>query len=270
MRQATWGGDDTIVFQTHANRGLSRVSIQDGSVSPATRLGASERDNHFWPRFLEDGRRFLSPGRGGLAVGSLESEEPSRLVDGWQGFGTLGYTLGHVLYQQDGGLFARPFDERRLEFSGDPVRLLEEIPVSGPGQVPFSVSSNGVLVYWTHQGGEPREFRWIARDGTVSDPLTAPAEYSGWDLAADADRIVFSRFDDGGRRNIWLYDLARGDEQPITFGSPDIKVGRSPGRSDQELCDLGRNRLIHGFFWDLPEQYFLASVDGRLRRPRSG
>ena len=54
------------------------------------------------------------------------------------------------------------------------------------------------------------------------------------------------------------------------LGSPDIKVGRSPGRSDQELCDLGRNRLIHGFFWDLPEQYFLASVDGRLRRPRSG
>ena len=57
---------------------------------------------------------------------------------------------------------------------------------------------------------------------------------------------------------------------PVIFGSPDIKVGRSPGRSDQELCDLGRNRLIHGFFWDLPEQYFLASVDGRLRRPRSG
>ena len=56
----------------------------------------------------------------------------------------------------------------------------------------------------------------------------------------------------------------------VFYGSPDIKVGRSPGRSDQELCDLGRNRLIHGFFWDLPEQYFLASVDGRLRRPRSG
>ena len=53
-------------------------------------------------------------------------------------------------------------------------------------------------------------------------------------------------------------------------GSPDIKVGLSPGRSDQELCDLGRKRLIHGFFWDLPEQCFLASVDGRLRRPRSG
>ena len=60
------------------------------------------------------------------------------------------------------------------------------------------------------------------------------------------------------------------EERPKKGGSPDIKVGLSPGRSDQELCDLGRKRLIHGFFWDLPEQCFLASVDGRLRRPRSG
>ena len=65
-------------------------------------------------------------------------------------------------------------------------------------------------------------------------------------------------------------EVARVLATPAISGSPDIKVGRSPGRSDQELCDLGRNRLIHGFFWDLPEQYFLASVDGRLRRPRSG
>ena len=60
------------------------------------------------------------------------------------------------------------------------------------------------------------------------------------------------------------------DRRSVKLGSPDIKVGLSPGRSDQELCDLGRKRLIPGFFWDLPEQCFLASVDGRLRRPRSG
>ena len=54
---------------------------------------------------------------------------------------------------------------------------------------------------------------------------------------------------------------------PGFYGSPDIKVGRSPGRSDQELCDLGRNRLIHGFFWDLPEQYFLASSTAATQAP---
>ena len=35
------------------------------------------------------------------------------------------------------------------------------------------------------------------------------------------------------------------------YGSPDIKVGGSPGRSDQESYDLGRMRLIHGFLWDV-------------------
>ena len=81
-------------------------------------------------------------------------------------------------------------------------------------------------------------------------------------------RDAFAFFESNERqRTIWLVV----DHQDARIkGSPDIKVGRSPGRSDQELCDLGRNRLIHGFFWDLPEQYFLASVDGRLRRPRSG
>ena len=77
----------------------------------------------------------------------------------------------------------------------------------------------------------------------------------------------------GVRRLVGECRVEAGQEthrHPQKTGSPDIKVGLSPGRSDQELCDLGRKRLIHGFFWDLPEQCFLASVDGRLRRPRSG
>ena len=72
-------------------------------------------------------------------------------------------------------------------------------------------------------------------------------------------------FDDGA-----ALPLEAADIETVIVALLTSKWGRSPGRSDQELCDLGRNRLIHGFFWDLPEQYFLASVDGRLRRPRSG
>ena len=63
---------------------------------------------------------------------------------------------------------------------------------------------------------------------------------------------------------------AAATQMRMVIGTALLTSKRSPGRSDQELCDLGRNRLIHGFFWDLPEQYFLASVDGRLRRPRFG
>ena len=45
--------------------------------------------------------------------------------------------------------------------------------------------------------------------------------------------------------------MPRREVMPPISGSPDIKVGLSPCRSDQESCDLGRKRLIHGFFWDL-------------------
>ena len=85
-------------------------------------------------------------------------------------------------------------------------------------------------------------------------------------LVDDEREAVYARL----RGGEVVIDKLETREHGDKIGSPDIKVGRSPGRSDQELCDLGRNRLIHGFFWDLPEQYFLASVDGRLRRPRSG
>ena len=89
MRQATWGNDDTIVFQTNSGQALSRVSVQDGSVNPATRFLEGDV-NHLWPRFLEDGRRFLYPLFGALAVGSLDGEESRRAWDDGQDIATIG------------------------------------------------------------------------------------------------------------------------------------------------------------------------------------
>ena len=106
-------------------------------------------------------------------------------------------------------------------------------------------------------------------DGTLNRALNDFAsDRSRSNVCRDGKKRVF----DGSGVFVEARALQEGEDRfgPVVDGFPDIKVGRSPGRSDQELCDLGRNRLIHGFFWDLPEQYFLASVDGRLRRPRSG
>ena len=60
-----------------------------------------------------------------------------------------------VLFVQDGVLFARPFDERRGEFAGEARRILDGIPVTGPGRAPFSVSAAGVLAFWTNAFGPP-------------------------------------------------------------------------------------------------------------------
>ena len=72
------------------------------------------------------------------------------------------------LFVQDASLFARPFDEKRLEFAGEAIRVLDGIPVIGPGRAPFSVSASGVLAYWPYPGREPRPF--IGSRGMAARP----------------------------------------------------------------------------------------------------
>ena len=137
------------------------------------------------------------------------------------------------------------------------------------------VAAWGLVSWYAPDSAPPRG---VTRRAVDLPPDASFAHRSRLAIAPDGSRVALSLLR-GQESHIYLRDLSSVDATLLPgtegghgpfFGSPDIKVGRSPGRSDQELCDLGRNRLIHGFFWDLPEQYFLASVDGRLRRPRSG
>jgi len=77
--------------------------------------------------------------------------------------------------------------EERGETGVTPTSALAAYDPATGEQVWYAESEGATNGGNLHQGGEPREFRWIARDGTVSDRLTAPAEYSGRDLAPDAD-----------------------------------------------------------------------------------
>ena len=64
------------------------------------------------------------------------------------------------------------------------------------------------------------QFRWVDRDGAVSEPLTEPAWYGGtnasWDLSPGGDQVAVRRLTAGGGGTLWLRDLVRGGEQPIT------------------------------------------------------
>ncbi len=89
-------------------------------------------------------------------------------------------------------------------------------------------------------------------------------------------RIAFSRFDVGGRRNIWVYDLARGDERPITFDgdssaplwSPDSESvvftsarGRGPNLFREVLTKGTEERLTESARVQIPQSWD-ASGDG--------
>ncbi len=108
---------------------------------------------------------------------------------------SLAYVPGYIFFVQDATLFARPFDETRLEFSGEPIRIVDGIPVMGPGRAPFSVSATGVLAYWPYPPGRRPSFigssgmaaplpRWAHRPSTpASRSRPMPA---GWRFRAPA------------------------------------------------------------------------------------
>ena len=133
------------------------------------------------------------------------------------------------------------------------LRILKQADAcTKPGEVGALLRREGLysslLANWRRQreAGALREMR-----GRRRGPTPRPVDRAS---SSSRRRIAGSSGSCSGRRR----------------SSPSKKKGSPTSKqssSDQELCDLGRNRLI---VLRLPEQYFLASVDGRLRRPRSG
>ena len=213
---AAWNAEDVIIFSPARPGGLSRVSARGGQVAPATK---PTEGSHFWPQFLSDGEHFIYvttiPAR--LNVGSLRNEPPRELMTFPVRISSVAYVPGYILFVQDSTLFARPFDEKRLEFSGEPVRVVDGIPVIGFGRAPFSVSAAGVLAYWPYAVGTPSVLRWFDRNGRASAAVDTPAQYIGFAISPDDRQLALSRTGKDGGADLWVRDLARGTETQLTF-----------------------------------------------------
>jgi eukaryotic-like serine/threonine-protein kinase len=224
---AAWNTDDVIVFPRSRPGGLSRVSAQGGPVVPAT---TPTEGSHFWPQFLRDGEHFIYvttiPSR--LNVGSLRSEPPRELMKFPVRISSVQYVPGYILFVLDSTLFARPFDEQRLEFSGAAIRVVDGIPVIGFGRAPFSVSAAGVLAFWPYAVGTPSVLQWFDRAGRPSPAVDTPAQYIGFAISPDGRQLALSRAGKDGGADLWLRDLAHGTEQQLTFDAAAFTPQWSP------------------------------------------
>jgi serine/threonine protein kinase/Tol biopolymer transport system component len=255
---AAWNADDVIVFPA-AVGGLSRVSAQGGQVSPVTKGEGS----HLWPQFLADGEHFIyaAPVPASLYIGSLGGEAPKTLMKFPVRVSSLAYVPGYVFFVQDAALFARAFDETRLDFSGDAIQILDGIPVTGPGRASFSVSAAGVLAFWPYPVGMPAVLRWFERDGRTSPAMDAPAQYVGFALSPDGRRLVFSRTTGNGGADVWLRDLSRGTESQLTFDGAAFTPQWSPD---------GTRIVFSGPGQSPPPKLFIRTVAGAGAASRIG
>jgi hypothetical protein len=151
-QRSTSNRDGVTIF---ANSVLRRADANDGTPRAITQLDKSLNETfHSTPWFLPDGRHFLylvgstNPENRAVYVGSLDSTMKKRLMSSQSK--ALYVSPGFLLYLEGSVLMARPFDADRLEFTGKPLAVAEDVASvedGGPGA--FYASAAGTLIYQT-------------------------------------------------------------------------------------------------------------------------
>jgi Tol biopolymer transport system component len=209
---AAWDGG-SIVFALQGR--LQRVPEAGGKPEPVTNHEEGET-LHNVPDTLPDGKGLIFMARRGSPetdriVLQLPSGERRDLVP--SGSHPRYARSGHLIYAQQGTLFAVPFDVNRLEVAGGPVPMVEGVLHFANGNANYSLSATGTLAYLSGSiAATPNRLVWVRRDG-MEELVPAPARAYGYPRISPDGRRVAVELDN----QIWMYDLARDTLTRFTF-----------------------------------------------------
>ena len=218
----TWAEDGTITFQPSAGPGpLMRIPATGGSPAPVGALADGETVQR-WPQALPGGTAILytgslnigNPASASLMIQPLPSGTPRLVLPGSHG---RYVKSGHIVYIQEGKMFAVPFDLGTLEVMGRAAQALEGVPsVAAIGIAGFSVSDAGTLVYspTTASGGKQAVF-WLDSTGATTPLWTDETDWTSPKFSPDGRQIAFS-IRNGRQSDIIVYDLARKTQTNLT------------------------------------------------------
>ncbi|HSR09046.1 MAG TPA: protein kinase [Bryobacteraceae bacterium] len=263
-RGGSWNRDGVIILGSQA-AGISRVPASGGQRTEVTVVDRSRQETfHGRPVFLPDGKHFLylrassSEETSGIYVGSLdvkpEQQSRERLLPGHLGIGYMPSSnpaFGYVLFLQDETLLAQSFDNRRLQLTGEPVPITEQVGSNGNTVNYFSVAENGTLIYRKVTASTSR-LTWFDRQGKALGTLGEPADYRELSLSPDGTRIAVARRD-ASNLDVWVVDSARGTSTRLTF---------NPGADVTPVWSSGGDEI---FFSSLQKGIF-----GLYRKSASG
>jgi serine/threonine-protein kinase len=217
QRGGAWAADGTIVFAPNkaAGTGLLRISSLGGTPEALNALDEGEVIQ-LWPQVLPGGRAVLYTS--GSVPGSYNDASlvVQALPDGPRtivhrgGFHGRYLASGHLVYIHDGTLFAVPFDLRRLQKTGPPVAVVENVAsntVTGGAQ--FSVSDSGTLLFLSGPSiGTGIPLEWMDRTGATMPLRAKPANWFAVRFSPDGNRLALEIRDESA--DIWIYELTRG------------------------------------------------------------
>jgi Tol biopolymer transport system component len=221
----TWNRDDVIVYAARPGP-LSRVSASGGA--PVAITTAEKGTVHSDPAFLGDGRHFLyqvsqlaTGDAAGVYVGSLDArEKPKKLLSITS---NAIASRGYLLFARDRTLMAQPFDEAKLQLSGAPTVIGDDLEVGSlPVSASFSVSGTGTLVYRTGAAIVRTQLAWFGRSGARLESVSEVADQMTVQLSADGAHVVTSGLDSTrNTRDLWTVDIKRNLRTRFTFDAAD-------------------------------------------------
>ncbi len=268
-RGASWSTDGWIYFTPTFTGGIFRVPEAGGKLEEVTTMDTNKGERtHRWPEVLPGGKALLytigsirSPDYyfdAQIVVKSLATGQVRVLVDG--GTNPRYVSTGHLVYATATGLLAAPFDIQRLEITGPPVTIAENVHVQvDTGAVHYAVSRDGTFAYVR---GEPpdaeRSLAWVDRTGKVELLNLPKRTYFEPALSPDGKRLAVSI---RGPRNydIWVVDLERGTLARLTFG---------PGPALSPMWTPDGSRIIYASETDRQTGLFWKPSDGSGQEER--
>jgi hypothetical protein len=125
---------------------------------------------------------------------------------------------GQIFYGRSNSIWSVPFDDKRLMITGPQSRILEGVYIFSYGAAQFRISEKGTLVYIPGLEHETeRSMVFVDRNGKETIFTDIKRQYRRLNVSPDGKYIAFCA---GGEDNpdIWLHNLARGTQQPLTSG----------------------------------------------------
>jgi len=234
-RGASWGKDGNILYSPTPVGGVYSVPASGGAPRQVTFINATGSVSDRWPQFLPDGKHFLFYSEAAKAedyatyIGSLAGDKPKLLIRGSSN--AIYSPPGYLLFNRQGTLMAQQFDAKSLRLMGqaNPIatNVLENSTIN---RGEFSVSQTGVLTYAQGSSiGGSRQLLWYDRNGKQVGEAGPPGGYFTLDLSPNGKRVALTEQPPGqGDVDIWVYDVERGTNTKLTFGSVDVQPAWSP------------------------------------------